>query len=75
MQSDFSYNEEPKAILDHEVKQLRIKRVPLVKVLWLYYGMEETTWEPETTMRAQYPQLLNLGIHFEDEILLRREDL
>ena len=30
---DLSYDEEPKAILDQEVKQLRNKQVPLVKVL------------------------------------------
>ena len=33
VQEDLSYDEEPKAILDREVKQLRNKQVPLVKVL------------------------------------------
>ena len=33
VQKDLSYDEEPKAILDREVKQLRNKQVPLVKVL------------------------------------------
>ena len=33
VQEDFSYDEEPKAILAREVKQLRKKQVPLVKVL------------------------------------------
>ena len=33
VQSDFTYDEDPKAILSHEVKQLRNKQVPLVKVL------------------------------------------
>ena len=33
VQEDFSYDEEPKAILAREVKQLRNKQVPLVKVL------------------------------------------
>ena len=32
--------------------------------------MEEATWEPESTMRAQYPQLFDSGMNFEDEILL-----
>ena len=44
VQSDFSYDEEPKAILDRDVKQLRNKQVPLVKVLWQHPGMEEATW-------------------------------
>ena len=70
VQPDFTFDEEPKAILDREVKQLRNKQVPLVKVIWQYHGMKEATWEPESTMRAQYPQLFSLGNNFEDEILL-----
>ena len=46
VQPDFTFDEEPKAILDREVKQLRNKQVPLVKVLWQYHDMEEATWEP-----------------------------
>ena len=34
VQEDFSYDEEPKAILARDVKQLRNKQVLLVKVLW-----------------------------------------
>ena len=68
---DLSYDEEPKAILAREVKHLRNKQVPLVKVLWQHHGREEATWEPEATMRAQYPQLFELGMNFEDEILLK----
>ena len=75
VQQDFSYDEEPNAILAREVKQLRNKQVPLVKVLWQHHGREEATWEPEATMRAQYSQLFNLGNNFEDEILLRGEEL
>ena len=71
MQQDFSYDEEPKAILAREVKQLRNKQVLLVKVLWQHHGREEATWEAEATMRAQYPQLFSSGNNFEDEILLR----
>ena len=61
VQEDLSYDEEPKAILAREVKQLRNKQVPLVKVLWQYHGREEATWEPEATMKAQYPQLFTIG--------------
>ena len=39
----FSYEEEPKAILAREVKQLRNKQVSLVKVLWQHQGREEAT--------------------------------
>ena len=73
--ADFSYEAEPKAILAQEVKQLRNKQVPLLKVLWQHHGMEEATWEPEATMRAQYPQLFDSGMNFDDEILLREGEL
>ena len=43
VQEDLSYDEEPKAILAQEVKQLRNKQVPLVKVLWQHHGREEAT--------------------------------
>ena len=43
VQEDLSYDEEPKAILAREVKQLRNKQVPLVKELWQHHGKEEAT--------------------------------
>ena len=46
VQADLSYDEEPKAILAREVKQLWNKQVPLVKVLWQHHDREEATWEP-----------------------------
>ena len=49
---DLSYDEEPKAIMAREVKQLHNKQVPLVKVLWQHHGREEATWELESTMKA-----------------------
>ena len=52
VQPDFTIDEEPKAILDREVKQLWNEKVPLVKLLLQHHGMEEATWEPESTMRA-----------------------
>ena len=75
VQEDLSYDEEPKAILTREVKQLWNKQVPLVKVLWQHHGREEATWEPEATMRAQYLQLFESSMNFEDEILLRGGEL
>ena len=72
VQEDLSYDEEPKTIMAREVKPLRNKQVPLVKVLWQHHGREEATWEPEATMRAQYPQLFESGMNFEDEILFKR---
>ena len=70
VQEDFTFEEEPKAILDREIKQLRNKQVPLVKVQWQHQGMEEATWEPESTVRVQCPQLFGSG-NFEDEIYFK----
>ena len=59
LQSDenLAYEERPIRILDHQVKELRNKRIPKVKVLWSNHHVEEATWESETDMRERYPQL------------------
>ena len=44
-------------ILDSRGQVLRRKTVRLVRVLWRHYGVEESTWEREDTMRATYPFL------------------
>ena len=59
LRSDLRYEEELVEILAHEVKELRNKKIPLVKVLWRNHKTEEATWESEETMRRQYPQLIN----------------
>ena len=41
VQADLSYDEELKAILAREVKQLRNKQVPLVKALWQHHGRKK----------------------------------
>ncbi|KAG8472896.1 hypothetical protein CXB51_034783 [Gossypium anomalum] len=57
IQPDLSYEEEPVRILAHEVKELRNKKISLVKVLWVKHGVEEATWELEDTMKDRYPNL------------------
>ena len=49
--------EEPVEILEWETKQLRKKRVKLVKVLWKNRHGSEMTWEAEDEMRSRYPKL------------------
>ena len=56
---DLTYEEEPVEILAREVKELRNKKIPLVKVLWRNHKTEEATWESEETMRQRYPQLFD----------------
>eukprot|EP00257_Ricinus_communis_P016855 XP_015575149.1 uncharacterized protein LOC107261305 [Ricinus communis] len=64
LKDNLSSKERPVAILVKEVKELRNKIIPLVKVLWKHHGNEEATWEREEDMRNQYPNLCN----FEDKI-------
>ncbi|XP_016670979.1 uncharacterized protein [Gossypium hirsutum] len=47
---DLTFEEEPVQILDRDIKVLRRKSIPLVKVLWWNHSIEEATWEPEDSM-------------------------
>ncbi|GJZ25118.1 hypothetical protein Tco_0562577, partial [Tanacetum coccineum] len=49
--------EEPVEIMDHEVKQLKRSRIPLVKVRWNSRRGPEITWEHEDQFRKKYPHL------------------
>ena len=60
--TDGTFKEGPVCILDSRDQVLRSKTVRLVRVLWRHYGVEESTWEREDTMRATYPFL------FRDEV-------
>ena len=51
LRPDLTYEEEPVEILAHEVKELRNKKIPLVKVLGRNHKTEEATWESEEMMR------------------------
>ena len=53
--TDGTFEEGPVCILDSRDQVLRHKTVRLVRVLWRHYGVEESTWEHEDTMRATYP--------------------
>nr|CUM44321.1 C5 protein defective [Cotton leaf curl Burewala virus] len=44
LQTNMTYSDEPVKILAREVKKLRNKQVPLVKVFWHRHGLEEATW-------------------------------
>ena len=55
--TDGTFKEGPVCILDSRDQVLRRKTVRLVRVLWRHYGVEESMWEREDTMRATYPFL------------------
>ncbi|KAL4025568.1 hypothetical protein IC575_013970 [Cucumis melo] len=42
---NLSYTEQPVEVLAREVKMLRNREIPLVKVLWRNHRVEEATWE------------------------------
>ena len=54
---DETFEEGSVCIFDSRDQVLRHKTVRLVRVLWRHYGVEESTWELEDTMRATYPFL------------------
>ncbi|XP_057965316.1 uncharacterized protein LOC131155885 [Malania oleifera] len=54
-----SYEEVPVQILNRKEQKLRTKSIPLVKVLWCNYAIEEASWELEEKMHQRYPQLFS----------------
>ena len=59
LNEDLSYEEYPVAIVDRQVRQLRTKDIPMVKVLWSNYSVEDCTWETEAETRKTYPYLFH----------------
>ena len=55
--TDGTFEEGPVCIVDSRDQVLRRKTVRIVRVLWRHYGVEESMWEREDTMRATYPFL------------------
>ena len=53
-----NFVEKPIEILDREVKKLKSKWYPIVKVRWQSKRGPEFTWEREDQMKAKYPFLL-----------------
>jgi hypothetical protein len=71
VREDLTMEVQPVRIMDRSIKELRNKRVPLVKVLWRNSQIEEETWERESEMMKKYPGLfsyIGMNLNFEDEI-------
>ena len=76
--------EEPVEITDRDVKVLKHKRIPLVRVRWNSQRGPEYTWEREDQMKEKYPQLFETNAttteaeatttEFRDEIPNQRGD-
>ena len=59
--SQMSYVKEPIVIVDRQVRKLRLKEIPSMKVIWNHHSENEATWELEEDMRRLYPQLFQKG--------------
>ena len=57
LDENLSFEEEPVAILDREIRKLRSREIASIKVLWKNRPVEESTWEKETDMQEKYPHL------------------
>ncbi|XP_060211768.1 uncharacterized protein LOC132639332 [Lycium barbarum] len=57
LDKNLSYKEEPIAILDREVRKLWFKKITSVKVRWKNRSVGEATWENESNMHNNYPQV------------------
>jgi hypothetical protein len=58
LQPDLTYLPDPVRIVDRDVKTLRNKNIPVVKVEWSQSPDGEFTWELESDMREHYPHLI-----------------
>ncbi|XP_060194886.1 uncharacterized protein LOC132624069 [Lycium barbarum] len=54
---NLTYEEEPIAIIDRQVRRHRNKDVASVKVLWRSKDRKEIIWEAEAEMKFKYPHL------------------
>ena len=57
LDENLSYEEDPVAILDREVRKLRSREIASTKVQWKNRPVEESTWEKEADMQEKYPHL------------------
>ena len=57
LDENLSYEEEPIAILDREVRKLRSKEIACINVHWMNRLVEESTWESEVDMQERCPHL------------------
>ena len=69
--TDGTFEEGPVCIMDSRDQVVRRKTVRLVRVLWRYRGVKESTWEHEDTMRATYPFLFRDEVTWFSRLLLK----
>ncbi|CAN4101420.1 unnamed protein product [Withania somnifera] len=57
LEENLSFVEESVLILAREIRKLRSREIPMVKIQWCHRSIEEVTWEIESEMRKRYPRL------------------
>ena len=60
LEEGLTFEVQPVAIVDQEMKQLRSKVIPMVKVLWRSDTIKEMKWETEAFIRNHYPYLFEV---------------
>ncbi|XP_012487964.1 uncharacterized protein LOC105801176 [Gossypium raimondii] len=65
---NLTFEKEPVQILDRDVKILKRKSIPSVKVLSWNHGTKEATWEPQVSICQQYPHLFESGFVYVEEV-------
>ena len=59
LNEDLTYEEYLVAIVYRQVRQLRTKDIPMVKVLWSNHPVKDCTWETEAVTRMAYSYLFH----------------
>ncbi|PKU60733.1 hypothetical protein MA16_Dca028271 [Dendrobium catenatum] len=59
LQKNLTYLEEPEMILDKDVRKLRNRIIPYVKIKWKHRSVKDSTWENEVDMRQKFPQIFD----------------
>ncbi|CAN6462677.1 unnamed protein product [Victoria cruziana] len=67
LDDDLSYQEGPVRIVDEQVRRLKNKEIPMVKVEWQHHQVQDCTWESREKIERLYPFLF-YERHFGDEM-------
>ena len=59
LDENLSYEEDPVAILDREVRKSRSRKIASIKVQWKNRPIEESTLKKEADMQEIYPHLFS----------------
>ncbi|KAL1207553.1 hypothetical protein V5N11_017231 [Cardamine amara subsp. amara] len=54
LQPNMTVEARPLRVLQRRVKELRRKKIPMMRVLWDCDGVQEETWEPEARMEVRF---------------------